>query len=150
MTRPLRRPAPRAARVHAGAHTGGCLCGRVRYRVVGRPLNVVHCHFTMCRRASGAAAMTWASFARQGFAFTAGRPAVYKSSPKARRRFCRHCGTQLSFEYTHQQDEIDLSLGSLDRPERVRPRQHVWTSTRLGWLTLDPDLPVRPEPKTKG
>ena len=34
-------------------HTGGCLCGGVRYRVAGRLLPVVACHCGQCRRTLG-------------------------------------------------------------------------------------------------
>lgn len=35
-----------------GVFTGGCLCGRIRYRVQGVPANQTHCHCETCRRAS--------------------------------------------------------------------------------------------------
>jgi len=41
--------------------TGGCSCGAVRYRVGMPPLWVAHCHCSMCRRAQGAAFVTWIS-----------------------------------------------------------------------------------------
>lgn len=44
------------------AHTGGCLCGGVRYRVRGALRHVTACHCNQCRRTSGHhAAMTSAS-----------------------------------------------------------------------------------------
>ena len=41
---------------------GGCLCGRVRYRVAGAPVRVTHCHCTLCRRSAEAPFLTWATF----------------------------------------------------------------------------------------
>ena len=51
-------------------HTGGCLCGAIRYRARGPTMSVKHCHCSMCRRAGGAAMVTWVGFARDGFALT--------------------------------------------------------------------------------
>ena len=71
--------------------TGGCLCGGVRYAIAGPPNRVVHCHCTMCRRASGGTVVTWAIVPAEAFRITAGRPAEYRSSPQATRRFCPSC-----------------------------------------------------------
>ena len=32
---------------------GGCLCGEVRYRIVGPVRDVIVCHCSVCRRAHG-------------------------------------------------------------------------------------------------
>ena len=34
---------------------------------------------------------------------------------------------------------VQVTLGSLDRPERVRPDDHVWTQDQLPWLVIDDD-----------
>ena len=36
-------------------HQGGCLCGTVRYRTVGRPERTTICHCTFCQRLTGSA-----------------------------------------------------------------------------------------------
>ncbi|MGH6915613.1 MAG: GFA family protein, partial [Geminicoccales bacterium] len=38
-------------------------------------------------------------------------------------------------------DRVQVSLGSLDRPDLVRPDDHVWTSSQLPWLEVVDDLP---------
>ena len=53
---------------------GGCLCGAVRYRCVGEPLWVAHCHCQSCRRASGSVVMTWAGFRGENYRFIQGSP----------------------------------------------------------------------------
>ena len=39
----------------AEIHEGGCLCGSIRYRVVGDPIRAGVCHCTFCKRRSGSA-----------------------------------------------------------------------------------------------
>lgn len=126
-------------------HTGGCLCGAVRYRAQGAVGSVCHCHCSLCRRASGAPLVTWASFPRQGFAFTRGAPVLYKSSAQAERRFCGACGSPLTFWSAREPEWIDVTLATLDAPEALRPTHHIWTSRRLAWLHLDDGLPAYPE-----
>lgn len=124
-----------------GTFEGGCLCGRVRYRARGVPTNQSHCHCMTCRRASGAAFVSWATFARDKFTFTSGKPARYDSSEIACRQFCAACGTQLTFQFHNSPDTIDVTLGSLDHPEAVIPLDHIWTKRQIPWIKLDDGLP---------
>jgi Glutathione-dependent formaldehyde-activating enzyme len=39
----------------AKIHEGGCLCGAVRYRVIGEPNLAAVCHCTRCKRMTGSA-----------------------------------------------------------------------------------------------
>jgi ketosteroid isomerase-like protein len=120
---------------------GGCLCGAVRYRVHGRPFAETHCHCTLCRRVSGAAFVTWASFERSGFELI-GEPGELRATDKALRRFCTRCGTPLTFQFDAQPDRIDVTVASLDHPEGIAPRDHIYASTRLPWAALADGLPA--------
>jgi hypothetical protein len=83
------------ARPYASAViTGGCLCGAVRYELVGPIALVGHCHCSICRRHSGAAHGTFARAPATGFRWLAGEDHVdrFQTSPKIRRAFCRVCG----------------------------------------------------------
>jgi hypothetical protein len=42
-------------------------------------------------------------------------------------------------------DRVQVSLGSLDRPEAVRPDDHVWSESQLPWLVISDDLPRFPQ-----
>lgn len=121
--------------------TGGCLCGAVRYRIAGPVRDVTHCHCSMCRRASGAAMVTWLSVAAKDLAWTKGAPRTFRSSAIAERGFCADCGTPLTFRYLAQPDDIGLTVASLDDPNAVEPSAHTWAGTRLSWLKLDDGLP---------
>jgi hypothetical protein len=120
---------------------GGCLCGAVRYAAGADPVRVVSCHCAMCRRASGAAFLTFVHFPAGAFAWTRGEPARYRSSAAAERGFCPVCGSTLSMHEAVLADRVQVSLGSLDRPDRVRPDDHVWTSSQLPWLEVVDDRP---------
>ena len=120
--------------------TGGCLCGAVRYRSSADPVRVVNCHCGTCRRTSGAAFMTFVHFPADAFAWTA-PPTWYRSSAAAARGFCVTCGSTLSMREAVLPDRVQVSLGSLDRPDLVRPDDHVWTSSQLPWLEVVDQLP---------
>ncbi len=124
---------------------GGCLCGRMRYRIGDAPHHANYCHCRMCQRASGAPVVPWLTMASADFAWTAGAPAVYCSSPGAERLFCGVCGTQLVFREIADPESLDVTLASLDDPVAVRPSHHIWTMSRIAWFDLADDLPHHPE-----
>jgi hypothetical protein len=122
-------------------HEGGCLCGAVRYRLTATPTPSTHCHCTMCRRASGAPVVTWTTVPRDRFRLVQGEPVIYCSSADAERRFCGRCGSPLTFWSARCPDDIDVTVGTLDRPDDVPPDHHIFVSSRLAWLHLDETLP---------
>ncbi len=37
-------------------------------------------------------------------------------------------------------DRVQVTLGSLDKPERVHPDDHVWTQDQLSWFEINDQL----------
>jgi hypothetical protein len=122
--------------VTAKSFTGGCLCGRIRYRATGKPTNETHCHCELCRRASGAAFVSWATFRSAAFDFAKGKPARFDSSEIAFRQFCPNCGTQLTCQFYNSPQTIDVTLASLDDPGTITPVDHIWTKRQIAWIKL--------------
>jgi len=122
-------------------HTGGCLCGAVRYRAEGAPDWVGHCHCRSCRRNSGAAMLTFAGYTQDRITWTEGRRKIFESSPGVRRGFCGRCGTPITYEADNYGDEVHITIGTLDAPEALTPTGHVWTEAQLPWLHIADDLP---------
>jgi hypothetical protein len=115
---------------------GRCFCGYVRIRVSGSPYHETNCHCSICRRTSGAPFVTWFTVQHADFAFVSGNPATFRSSEHGTRTFCPRCGTPLTFESTLTPGEVDVTVCSLEEPERVPPRDHTQTATRLPWVEL--------------
>jgi hypothetical protein len=124
---------------------GGCQCGAIRYEISGAPVIVAICHCTMCRRANAAPAVAWAMFQEPQVSFTRLSPALYASSPEAKRGFCPTCGTQISFTASYIPGLIDITVGSLDQPDAVTPALHYWNSKRLPWMEFSDKLPRHAE-----
>ena len=125
--------------------SGGCLCGAVRYLAVGEPLLVEYCHCGMCRRASGAPVVAWATFPRATLSWQSGHPTLRASSAKAQRGFCQECGSQLIFQWGDQTPRISVTVATLDDPEALKPTYHIYTGDQLSWLNIEDDLPRHPE-----
>jgi|ERR1700679_2657034 len=124
------------------SHEGGCLCGKVRFRVSAQPLDSGYCHCRMCQRNSGAPAVAWVTFPRAGFSWIKGQCRAYASSEQARRYFCESCGSYLSFHSEESPDEISINTASFDNPDAFPPRMHIFAESRLSWFRTDDDLPV--------
>ncbi len=41
-------------------------------------------------------------------------------------------------------DRVQVTLGSLDYPERIPPQDHVWTDSQISWFEVKDDLPRFP------
>ena len=76
-----------------------------------------------------------------GFAVTRGTPAVYKSSSWGERHFCNACGTQLFYRESEAPKTISFNIVSLDDAEAIRPAQHIFMASRIGWYEVADELP---------
>jgi hypothetical protein len=121
--------------------SGHCFCGKVRFELSGDPMFTCHCHCESCRRAAGAAFVTWVSFSRDALALTSGTIAEYRSSPGVRRGHCAACGTTITYSWDKRPDEIDVALSSLDDPAGIEPAAHIWVEDKVPWLVINDDLP---------
>ncbi len=128
--------------MHETVMEGGCLCGAVRYRAVGPPTASMICHCHSCARAAGAPAVAWVTFRMQAFSFLRGDPAELHSSPPVTRRFCRSCGTPLTYEHAVRPSEIDVTTRTLDNPDAFPPSHHAWVSDAPSWDRPADGLPV--------
>ncbi len=124
-----------------GVRTGRCQCGAVQFETTGRPRWVAHCHCGSCRRATASAFATYVGFARSQVQYVRGEPAGYHSSPGVTRRFCRECGTPLSYEGDRWPDEVHLFACVFEDPAAFQPQAHVHTNEQVAWLHLADDLP---------
>jgi len=122
-------------------YTGSCLCGAVKMVARGEPLRVVHCHCPSCRKASGAAFVTYVDYDLDKVDFSGPGLAHYASSPGVKRQFCSTCGSTVSFYGDNWPGEIDIFLGMFDTPEVFTPEAHCYVKTALPWLHMDDDLP---------
>jgi hypothetical protein len=124
---------------------GGCLCGAIRYRLTAPPTDVLHCHCDNCRKASGAAVLTWVTVAGDNFSWLQGEPRRYRYGSDfypglVERQFCGDCGSQLGWR-CEDDGIVDITAGSLDDPNVVEPECHVFASGEIRWMHLDDGLP---------
>ncbi len=129
---------------------GGCLCGAVRYRLTAVRFDSGYCHCRLCRRASGAPALVFATMPLSALEITSGIPRSYRSTSFGQRWFCGDCGTQLYMRVDREPDSVDVTVASLDEPDAIPPAYHIWHASRIAWFKTRDALPrfdaARPKP----
>jgi hypothetical protein len=124
--------------METGTYLGGCLCGNIRFRARGMPVNPHTCSCENCRRHSGAPTLCWVEFPNEAIDWTGegGMPAVYRSSDYSSRAFCPKCGSTLGA--VDDEPVIALVTGSFDAPdaEELRPVAHSFEDACPGWWKL--------------
>lgn len=122
--------------------TGGCLCGAVRYRLVGPVRDVLACHCHSCRRGSGhyvaATAVPRAQLRVQG------EPRWFLVGPHARRGFCANCGSFLFWD-DPRRSTIGILAGTLDAPTGLSLRAHIFTAEKGDYYDIPEQVPQHPE-----
>jgi hypothetical protein len=123
-------------------HTGGCLCGAVRYRIRGALRGIIACHCSQCRRTSGHyAAMT--SAPSTNVELTKSEPLLwYKSSDTAERGFCGACGGNLFWRQIGR-GETSITAGTLDTPTHLAIDQHIFVADKSDYYAIDDGFPQR-------
>lgn len=122
--------------------SGGCQCGRVRYRISG-PLGAAGiCHCRMCQKAFGSWGAALVTVPAASLTWTRGAPSCFRSSPVVERGFCSACGTPL-FMREDGDPNYEMAIGTLDDPERAPPTTQVGVESELSWFASLHALPSR-------
>ncbi len=121
-------------------HNGGCLCGAVRYKVLGPLADVTACHCGQCRRQSGHYYAT-TGVSRQDLTLVEERGLKwYRASETARRGFCGECGSTLFWE-SDAGDATAILAGSLDAPTGLKLARHIFVADKGDYYEITDGLP---------
>ena len=122
--------------------TGSCLCGKIRFRVRGRPLVSRLCWCRDCQHIAGNGTAN-AIFPTEAIEID-GEPAeftsVAESGNHVRRRFCAECGSHLFADNTGRLGLTVVRLGTLDDPSSISPEANIWVSSAPRWACLSSSL----------
>jgi hypothetical protein len=124
-------------------YEGSCLCGSVRYLVLGELGDFGYCHCRSCRKASGSAHAANAPIERSSFRLLRGAETLreYESSPGKFRAFCSHCGSPIYAYVEASRELLRIRLGSLDTPFDKQPSAHTFVSDKAPWEPISDALP---------
>ena len=120
---------------------GGCLCGDIRYRVRGLPLDAFVCHCTTCQKRTGGAFAIEVFFPEENVEFTGGPPSVFEhrsdeSSRWLRMEFCPRCATNVGLKAERRPSQHAVSGGTFDNPNWFTIGRHIWTKSKADWVEI--------------
>ena len=122
--------------------TGSCLCGAVKYQVLGSLRPVVYCHCTQCRRTSGHFVAATAAL-KENLALVSDQGlSWYQSSVSAKRGFCRFCGSSL-FWSSESDNHVSIMAGTLNQPTEIEAVEHIFVLHKADYYDLNDGLPQR-------
>ena len=124
---------------------GGCSCGEVRYRLTSEPLFTHCCHCLNCQRQTGSAFVINLLIETDRVELLAGEPQpvdVPRSGGKKQRIFrCPTCQVAVFSRYTPRGHPV-RSRRHARRPVERRPDVHIYTRSKLSWVTLPDSVPA--------
>ena len=128
-----------------GTPEGGCACGEVRYRLTSEPLFVHCCHCLNCQRQTGSAFVVNLLIEADRVELLGVEPAavdVPRDDGSMQTIFrCPSCQVALFSQYTRPEVRF-VRGGTLDDPRGVRPDVHIFTRSKVEWVTLPDDVPA--------
>jgi hypothetical protein len=126
--------------------TGGCSCGAVRYELASEPIFVHCCHCLDCQRQTGSAFVINAIIETDRIRMLSGVPQPVRVPTDSGRPHdiyrCPSCQVALWSDYGGRPYLRFVRVGTLDQPSRVRPDVHVYTRSKVRWVTLPLEVPA--------
>jgi hypothetical protein len=127
------------------AREGGCACGAVRYRLTSDPLFTHCCHCLNCQRQTGSAFVINILIETERVEQLAGEPVpidVPRTGTQKQRIFrCPTCQVAVYSRYTRAGIRF-VRGGTLDDPTRIEPDVHIYTRSKVTWVTLPDSVPA--------
>jgi hypothetical protein len=124
---------------------GGCSCGAVRYRLTSEPLFTHCCHCLNCQRQTGSAFVINVLIEADRVELLGGDPqpvdAPRDDGSTQRIYRCPNCQVAVFSEYGRPEIKF-VRAGTLDEPSRVTPDVHIYTRSKVPWITLPESVPA--------
>jgi hypothetical protein len=124
---------------------GGCACGALRYRLTSPPLFVHCCHCRNCQRQTGSAFVINMLIEASRVQLLGKAPvavAVPRENGLHRIFRCPRCQVAVWSEYSGRSPILFVRAGTLDDPSAIAPDVHIYTRSKVPWITLPASVPA--------
>jgi hypothetical protein len=117
------------------SHSGSCLCGAVKFEVLGNFERFYLCHCEYCRKDTGSAHAANLFSGTAVLKWLAGQEKITQftlPSTRHSRSFCSICGSALPI-FQMSGAILVVPAGSLNGDVTIRPNAHIFASSRASW-----------------
>jgi hypothetical protein len=126
---------------------GGCTCRAVRYQMTRRPLIVHCCHCRWCQRETGSAFVLNALVEAACVEVEGPPPEVVLTASESGKgqkiSRCASCRVAVYSNYAASGDGVRfVRVGTLDDSHALAPDVHIYTESKVPWLSLPPGVPA--------
>ncbi len=129
--------------------SGGCLCGKIRYRIPGGAKPATYCHCSDCRKTTGSAFNIGVRVEANSLTVVSGQVKAYAriadSGNTITREFCSDCGSPLFTKMDVYPQFVWIKAGTLEQPELVNPTHQIWMDSSVSWSRIADNLPSFPK-----
>jgi hypothetical protein len=121
--------------------SGQCACGAVRFTLRDQPMFVNCCHCLDCQRQTGSAFVINALIETERIELAAVAPEAVRMPTDSGRPHdiyrCPTCKVAVWSDYGGRPKLRFVRVGTLVQPHPIRPDAHIYTRTKLPWVTVE-------------
>ena len=129
-------------------HSGCCLCGSVKFQVIGEATRFRYCHCQRCRKSTGSGHASNILVSATGINWTSGvdnrSSYTVVDSNNFTRDFCKTCGSPLPNNIPEIKAVL-IPAGLLDTEPDIKPQARIFQNSRASWSCNGDDLPCYDE-----
>ena len=126
---------------------GSCNCGAVTFEISAELSDVIVCHCSICRRATGSNGIAVLVVKTDDFEWTGGEDMISSwKKPHAdwELGFCSKCGSPVPD--TNDEKTMFVPAGLItEGGENLRVAHHIWVESKAGWDEIGDDGKQHPE-----
>jgi len=113
---------------------GACLCGNIRFEVLGPLPKLYHCHCSLCRKQSGSSSNSSLLVRATRFRWIAGEDKIarYAKDSGYRSHFCSVCGSPVP-NPLRESGHIWVPAGLLDDAGQLDVGAHICLASKASW-----------------
>ena len=118
---------------------GSCICGAVKYEIVGACRDIIACHCIQCRKFTGHFTAVTATLPENLKIIHAEGLRWYRApAEESQRGFCKYCGSTL-FWKPDTGDRISVYAGTIDDQSGLKLTSHIFVEEKGDYYEIEDD-----------
>ena len=120
-------------------YEGSCHCGQVTFKTDLKPMLILQCNCTSCRRFTGSVRIA-CNYSSEEVEWSGAVSEYVYQGGSGGNIYTHHCPNCHSYAYAtldYLEGVTSIPLGMFNDPQGMAPTIEIWTDTKLAWLRDD-------------